>query len=179
MMKVTISSLVIYLFTASILVNAQQNEIKNNEMVKMDHSHMPIAVPSGVEPLSLSLALTKDSMSGYNLKLLTQHYVLTSPPNGVDMAALMTPSLDQQTGFLMGHAHLYINGEKIQRIYGHNIHLPQSRFSQGTNSISVSLNNHGHMYWTNANKKVVATLYIDSNEPPLIKHKFESFPVTD
>jgi len=138
---------------------------------------MPIAVPNDVSKMSLSLSLVKDAMSGYNLTLLTKRYVLTPPPSNMDMSELMGLSIDNQSGFLEGHAHLYINGDKIQRIYGPNIHLPETLFKAGTNSISVTLNNHGHMYWTIEGKKVVSTLYVDrANNSELIKHKFESFP---
>jgi hypothetical protein len=121
--------------------------------------------------------LKKDLISGYNLQLKTQHYFLTPPPSGVDMTELMTVTINNELGVIEGHAHLYVNGEKIQRIYGKNVHLPQTLFKQGTNSISVTLNNHGHMYWTIDDKKIVSTLYIDSSTTTeLVKHKFESFP---
>jgi hypothetical protein len=41
----------------------------------------------------------------------------------------------------------------------------------------VTLNNHGHMAWTQDDKKIVSTLYIDDLESGVIKHTFESFPV--
>jgi hypothetical protein len=144
---------------------------------EMDHSHMPIAVPESVKPVALSLVLTKDAMSGFNLTLHTQHYNLIPPRQGLSMAESMAASINAESGYIEGHAHLYINGEKIQRIYGRNIHLPETLFKQGTHSISVTLNNHGHMAWTQDDKKIVSTLYIDDLESGAIKHTFESFPV--
>jgi hypothetical protein len=67
--------------------------------------------------------------------------------------------------------------KKIQRVYGENVHLPEALFKQGANSISVTLNNHGHMAWTMAGKKIIATLYVGSVLSAEIKHKFESFPL--
>ena len=104
----------------------------------MNHSHLPIAAPAQALPVSLSLALTKDAVSGYNLRLTTKNYTLMPPPGGASMSALMTASMDQQTKILAGHGHLYVNGNKIQRIYGRNLHLPANLFKGGTNSISVS-----------------------------------------
>jgi hypothetical protein len=128
---------------------------------------------------ALSLRLSKDTMSGYNLHLQIQHYRLIPPPSDiVSMDDLMSATVDKKTGFAEGHAHLYINGIKIQRVYGQDVHLPEKHFKQGINTVSVTLNNHGHMYWTISDKKIVSTLYIDNNLKELIKHRFESFPVT-
>ena len=74
------------------------------------------------------------------------------------------------------NAHLYINGVKIQRIYGHALHLPANLFKSGINTVSVTLNNHGHMYWTAQGKKIVATLYVNDQTKEFITYRFESFP---
>jgi hypothetical protein len=149
---------------------AQKNRV-------MDHSHLPIAVPEGVPTPALSLKLVKDSMSGFNLILKTQRYDLSVPPQGpMSMADMMSATLNTQTGFLQGHAHLYVNGVKIQRIYGDALHLPATLFKNGINMISVTLNNQGHMYWTAQEKKIVATLYINTQLQKFITYRFESFP---
>lgn len=154
------------------------NEQNNAMSMTMEHSHLPIAVPSSVSKPALSLTLSKDTMSGYNLQVAIQNYELMPPPsNIVSMADLMSVAITKETGFIEGHAHLYINGIKIQRVYGLNVHLPVKHFKEGVNTVSVTLNNHGHMYWTIDDKKVVSTLYIDSSHPEKIKHKFESFPM--
>jgi hypothetical protein len=143
----------------------------------MDHSHMPIAVPDDTPTPALSLKLLKDSMSGYNLILDTQRYDLSVPPAGkMNMQQMMSATMNPSSGFLQGHAHLYINGVKIQRIYGPALHLPATLFKRGINTISVTLNNHGHMYWTAQGKKIVATLYINEETKELITYRFESFP---
>ena len=147
------------------------------QVVVMDHSHLPINVPAAVEIPALSLDLTKDAMSGYNLTLNIQKYRLIPPPEGLSMPEMMNPSVNAVSGFIEGHAHLYINGVKIQRVYGKNIHLPQGLFKTGLNTVSVTLNNHGHMYWVAKDKKVLATLYVNQDKNPFITYKFESFPV--
>lgn len=143
----------------------------------MDHSHMPIAIPENVKPVGLDLAIATDTMSGYNLSVITENYQLSPPPEKLNMQALMKVSINAETGFLQGHAHLYINGDKIQRIYGQHLHLPESWFKQGTNSVSVTINNHDHRYWTQSGTKVLATIILDHKGKPLIKHQFASFPV--
>jgi hypothetical protein len=143
----------------------------------MDHSHMPINVPAKAITPALSLHLNEDAMSGYNLTLALQQYTLMPPPEGLPMAELMTAYVDSSSSVIEGHAHLYINGVKIQRVYGKNIHLPQSLFKEGLNTISVTLNNHGHMYWVANDKKIVATLYVNQAKSPFVTYKFESFPI--
>ena len=143
----------------------------------MDHSHMPIAVPNNALIPALSLTLLKDSMSGYNLVLNTQRYDLSVPPaDTMSMQQMMSATTNPSSGFLQGHAHLYINGVKIQRIYGHALHLPANLFKSGINTVSVTLNNHGHMYWTAQGKKIVATLYVNDQTKEFITYRFESFP---
>ncbi len=144
--------------------------------MKMDHSHMPIALPQEAKPIALSLVLSTDAMSGYNLTLLTDNYSFSLPPAQMSMMEMMSVDMDEKTGIVEGHAHLYVNGNKIQRIYGEYVHLPAELFAEGVNSISVTLNNHGHMYWTMQEKKVIATLFINSSNEKLISYQFESFP---
>ena len=143
----------------------------------MDHSHIPIAVPLGAPAPELSLKLHQDVMTGYNLKLIIRNFAMMPPSKDVaDMMSLMSASLNEYD-IVEGHAHLYINGTKIQRLYGHDIHLPASLFKTGVNQISESINNHGHMYWTMDERQVLATLYIVPALDKPIKHRFESFPV--
>ncbi|NVK23434.1 MAG: hypothetical protein HWE10_00765 [Gammaproteobacteria bacterium] len=165
---------------ATWIASAQQmtseTSLNSTNDMGMDHSHIPIALPESANRMALSLSLREDSMSGYNLILDTKHYHWSIPPSGMDMMAMMSASIDEATNNVEGHAHLYVNGEKIQRVYGKYLHLPEALFRDGLNSISVTLNNHGHMYWTIDDKKVLATLFINRGGSPLITHKFESFP---
>jgi|GEM_PF-851606 len=142
----------------------------------MDHSHIPVAVPDGIAIPSLSIVVERDWMSGLNLALHTENYALVPPPQGLSMEALMQPSINPETAIAEGHAHLYINGEKVQRIYGNDVHLPDALFKPGLNQITVSINNHGHMYWTTNNRQILATLYVNVDSDDLVVHRFESFP---
>lgn len=146
-------------------------------MTSMDHSHIPVAVPSDVVSPRLSASLTRDVMSGYNLKLDIENYEMTAPPIDVKMENLMAPSVSVDTGFVQGHAHLYINGEKIQRVYGNNVHIPASHFKEGMNQLNITINNHAHMFWTSDDKKIISSLFINPSMPRLIMHQFDSFPV--
>jgi hypothetical protein len=149
------------------------------QTMSMDHSHTPIALPQGAKQPRLSISLAKDVMSGYNLTLTTENYQLGAPPLTTDMQQLMTMSTAMNDQVVSGHAHLYINGQKIQRIYGQQVHLPANLFKQGINSISVTLNDHVHRYWTVNNKKILATIMINTSgnqTVTTIKQNFASFP---
>jgi hypothetical protein len=163
------------LFLSFILLLISSFNAIGQEMT-MDHSHMPITVPVNAKNPALSLHLAKDSMSGYNLTLALERYTMMPPPEGLSMSDSMTPKVNSVSGFIEGHAHLYVNGIKIQRIYGKYTHIPQSLFKGGVNIVSVTLNNHGHMYWVSNDKKVIATLYINEKKSPFVTYKFESFP---
>lgn len=171
--------LILSIFGLSTPVQAKSaSETMIAKMNSMDHSHIPIEVPEGAPIPALSLALTKDVMTGYNLHMIIEHYIISPPPvNASNMDDLMITHIDKKTGDLEGHAHLYVNGIKIQRLYGKDVHIPDSLLKKGTNSLSVTLNNHGHMYWTVAQRKMVATIYIDTQSLELIKYQFEGFPV--
>lgn len=92
------------------------------------------------------------------------------------MEALMAPTVGTK-GFVEGHAHLYVNGEKIGRVYATDVHLPAKLFRGGVNQVTITLNNHGHMQWSRGTRKVLATLFIQPDGPKLIRHRFESFAV--
>lgn len=89
----------------------------------------------------------------------------------------MAPTRDPDSGFVEGHAHLYVNGTKVQRVYDRDIHLPASLFQAGVNQISVTLNNHGHMHWTQDGRQLIATLFINPQAAQAVIYRFESFPV--
>lgn len=147
------------------------------EKPAMDHSHMPIELPEHALKIALSISVERDSMSGYNLTIHTQNYHFSPPPVDMTMMDMMSADIDPLTHSAIGHAHLYVNGDKIQRVYGKFVHLPANLFKDGINSISISLNNHGHMYWTIDDKQVIATLFINEQLEKFQTHKFESFPI--
>jgi len=143
----------------------------------VDHSHIPIAVPMNVQLPQLSLSLYRDAVSGFNLELHIARFALGSPPWGATANELMAAAIDPVNGFVAGHAHLYINAEKVQRLYGTDVHLPSSLFRAGVNQVTVSLNNHGHMFWTGDDRQILATLFVDLEKESPVLYRFESFPI--
>jgi len=156
---------------------SMQASSKNDAMGMMDHSHLPITVPTDALKPKLSLSIEKDAMSGYNLTLNHKNYQFVMPPLNATMMELMKPYVDEKTNTVEGHAHLYVNGTKIQRVYGKYLHLPESLFTQGTNSISITLNNNGHMTWNVDEKQIVSTIYVNHSKDDYFMYQFDSFPI--
>lgn len=151
-----------------------------NDSSAMSHLHLPIEVPKNALQPALSLDLYADFMTGYNLSLQLDNYRMSAPPRErQSMADLMSTQVGQETEVIEGHAHLYINGVKIQRLYGDNVHLPAELFTPKLNQITVTINNHGHMFWTIKANQVLATLFFKNDGIPTILHQFASFPVSE
>ncbi len=81
-------------------------------------------------PPEVTLAVTDDALSGWNVIVSTRNF--TFAPEMVNQ--LNVPQ--------HGHAHLYVNGQKIARLYGPAFHIAD--LPEGRNIISVSLNANDH-----------------------------------
>lgn len=98
----------------------------------MDHAMMhdtPVDVPAEDAP-KLSIMVMPDPMAGYNLHVMTDNFSF-SPERA---------SLANVTG--EGHAHVYINGEKLGRLYGAWMHL--DALPKGEVEVKVTLNTNDH-----------------------------------
>lgn len=135
---------------------------------QMSHDHIPVEIPVNRIVPQLELALYSDTMDGLNLQLLLRYFHMEPPE--FDKAI---------THVVRGHAHLYINGKKIQRLYGYFTHLPASLFKSGANLVMVSLNSHDHKAWSFNNKPIFASMVInvsDDNEHLQFTLKKSLFP---
>ena len=103
----------------------------NHEHEKMNHT--PVEVTSDKIP-SVKISVSKDSMSGFNLVVKTENFDFA--PENINQAV-------QQN---QGHAHIYINGEKLARLYGNHYHL--SGLTSGEKEVMVTLNANNHGEFT-------------------------------
>jgi hypothetical protein len=99
---------------------------------KHDVAHDYVEIPEGYELPSVRVFVTKDLSDTWLLKVETDHFTFAPEKVG-----LSKPSYNE------GHAHIYINGKKINRLYGEFYNL--GSLSKGNNEIKVTLhsNNHG------------------------------------
>ncbi|WP_281994378.1 hypothetical protein [Ruegeria faecimaris] len=101
----------------------------HTETMAHDHS-TALNLPAGADAPTLDIALTQDPMSGWNLHVMPKNF--TFAPQNASTADLAGE----------GHAHVYINGEKLARLYGSWMHLDQ--LPKGEVEVSVSLNSNSH-----------------------------------
>lgn len=94
------------------------------------HDHAPLVVPADQPAPALTLLVTPDPVSGWNLELETTNFEFA--PERVN----------GESTFNEGHAHLLVNGEKRGRIYSNWHHL--TGLMPGENTIRVTLNGNGH-----------------------------------
>jgi hypothetical protein len=93
------------------------------------HSKM-IDLSDMANPPSVKLMVMKDTVSGWNLHLQTEHFRFAADQSGAAHKA----------GH--GHAHLYVDGIKISRLYGEWAHL--GGLTPGEHVIRVTLNANSH-----------------------------------
>jgi hypothetical protein len=135
-MKLFVKSLVLTaaLFTITTLPNlrgiADESHSHSEGHGSMDHSHQPVEVPSGQPVPQVDLVVHSDAVQGWNLEVKVSNFEFT--PSQTNQA-------DDMSG---GHAHLYINGEKVTRIYGNWYYL--KNLEPGENQVKVTLNTNGH-----------------------------------
>ena len=111
---------------------------------QMHHHHSATVDVSTSSPVpQVSIEVTLDSVGGWNIKVSTAHFRFA--PEHVNQAHISGE----------GHAHLYVNGEKIARLYGHWFHLP--KLDQGEHELRVTLNANDHAAYSVNGKLIEAT----------------------
>ncbi len=95
------------------------------------HAHgKPIALPSGPTAPTLDMTVTKDPAGGWNLHVMTTNFRFA--PENVNAP--------HRAG--EGHAHLYVNGKKVARLYGPWFHI--GALPRGRTEVTVTLNANDH-----------------------------------
>ncbi|NET55883.1 MAG: hypothetical protein F6K47_06855 [Symploca sp. SIO2E6] len=94
------------------------------------HSHGTREIPTGQPIPRVDLIVHQDTMKGWNLEIKVSNFKF-APENA---------NKEHISG--EGHAHLYINGEKITRLYGNWFYL--DHLEPGRHEITVTLNSNSH-----------------------------------
>lgn len=113
------------------------------------HDHGEIEVADNADVPSVEIEVTKDETSGYNIKLALENYKFTPNKVGSD-------PIDNE-----GHAHLYINGKKVMRVYSTSFYLPDYLLAEGENDITVTLNANDHSDWTVNGEHISASQLVE------------------
>lgn len=104
-------------------------------------------IPNNETAPTVDLIVTKDSRRGWNLQTKTTNF------------RFAPEKVNQEGGFQEGHAHLYINGKMVTRIYSNWHYL--KNLEPGQNKITVILNNNQHETLIYQGKKIEATKVIE------------------
>ena len=105
------------------------NSGTDHEMATHDHG-VAVSIKPGMPEPELIITALPDPMSGWNLKIVTRNFRF-APENA---------SRSHVSG--EGHAHIYVNDEKVARHYGHWFHIAD--LAPGKNTITVTLNTNDH-----------------------------------
>jgi len=154
-----LSSTVLLALTAlagpSLLFNLSQTSVIAHEMKpsagdaheSVGHAHQAVEVPPGKPVPTVNLVVRPDRMKGWNLEVKVTNF--TFAPERVNT---------KSTSVNEGHAHLYIDGKKISRLYGTWYHL--ETLPAGTHKVTVSLNTNDHGQLLYQGKPIQATAII-------------------
>ncbi|MGY6531014.1 MAG: hypothetical protein ACXITR_13905 [Cyanobacterium sp.] len=102
----------------------------NHESHSMEHHHQKLDVSNHDLIPTVQIEAMKDDKKGWNLKIITENF---------DFAP---QEINQESSINQGHGHLYINGEKVTRIYGNWYYI--SDLPKGENEIKITLNTNLH-----------------------------------
>lgn len=136
----------------------------------LDHSVMHqerLVVPQGMATPQLALRLSKDATDGFNLHIELRNFLMESP----DFKSAGPESM------IRGHAHLYLNGVKLTRVYAGDLHLPARLFRSGINSLQVSINDHNHAVWAIGQEPIQATILMNPALEQFQMSHYSSSPI--
>jgi len=111
-----------------------------------DHPEM-LVLPEDDNAPSVTITVTPDAVSGWNLHIETTNFRF-APENA---------STSHVQG--EGHAHIYINGQKVARHYGAWYHI--AKLPGGTNTVEVVLSANDHRVLSMGETPVMANVVVD------------------
>ena len=116
------------------------------------HAKNAVVIPEGgaLLPPRVEIEVLKDPMSGWNLHVMTSEFRFA--PEHVSGPVHLGE----------GHAHLYINDEKINRLYGPWYHL--GKLSPGRHKIRVDITANNHASYTYQGEPIQDAIVISIEE---------------
>ena len=118
-------------------------------------SHPQFNIPHGAVAPTIMLHPIKDSMGGWNIHLMTENFVF-APQNA---------GKDDVIG--EGHAHLFVNGKKVARVYSDWFHL---NVGKGTSKVKVNLTTNSHKDYFYNGKAIEAEIELNEERDVNVQH---------
>ncbi|MGI0484018.1 hypothetical protein ACN4EK_01205 [Pantanalinema rosaneae CENA516] len=110
------------------------------------HHHKTLAIPSGQPVPTVKLVVHPDALQGWNLEVQVTNFRFA--PERINQQSITTE----------GHAHLYIDGQKLTRLYGSWYHL--ANLAPGEHRLTVTLNANGHEDLTHEGQPIAASAIV-------------------
>jgi hypothetical protein len=111
-----------------------------------EHGHEKVEVPEAMAVPGVNIEVTQDLKSGWNVHVTTENFRF-APENA---------SMEHSPG--EGHAHLYVDGQKIARLYAKWYHIEE--LSSGQHEISVTLNANDHREYAVNDESISASTIV-------------------
>lgn len=110
------------------------------------HQHPQFEIPAGAAVPEVKIHAMADKNGGWNLHIATTNFVFAPHKSG------------SEDLIGEGHAHLFVNGKKVARVYGEWYHLS---LPSGKVKVKVTLNSNTHMDYTYQGKPIVAEVELN------------------
>jgi len=113
------------------------------------HKHKQVDLAGGPNASTLKIRLVKDAMAGWNLRILTTNFRFA--PEHVNKPPVVGE----------GHAHVYVNGRKIARLYSPWMHVGALPKGKVDVSVTLNANTHGPLAVDGKALKVTKTVTVE------------------
>lgn len=117
----------------------------------MSHVHSSLEVMSEFIP-ELSVNVYRDDESGFNIQLMLENF------------SFAPESVNSESTENQGHAHVYINDEKIARIYSEWFHVDSRYLNNLQNTMRITLNANDHSEWSINNEPIEVRINLEQYE---------------
>ncbi|MDE4305819.1 hypothetical protein PXK30_19235 [Phaeobacter gallaeciensis] len=115
----------------------------------ISHSHVEMLEVPAINAPKLSVELTEDPVSGHNLHVVVENFHFAPERSGDQPVANE------------GHAHVYVNGNKIARLYGSWMHIASL---PPDGEVEVTLNSNDHRVLAIDGKAISSRVSLGSTE---------------
>ncbi|MFT9598928.1 hypothetical protein [Mesobacillus sp.] len=124
---------------------------EHNPSLANHMQHENVEIPEGNKIPSVNLSVTQDMSGTWLLKVDTIDFTFAPYKVGSDV-----PSYNE------GHAHIYVNGKKINRLYGQFYNL--GNLEKGKNEIMVTLNSNNHGTLAYRGKPISSSVVVENGK---------------
>jgi len=134
----------IFVLTACQIETKHDQKNMSDGTVKHSHELLEVASFGDHVPLpAVTFSIQADPMEGWNIHIKTENFQFT--PENSGHSAIPNE----------GHAHLFVDGYKIARVYGSWFHL--KKLTPGAHNVRISLNANDHSTWGHEGQEISAT----------------------